>query len=161
MTPTAMTATQAGEFRAAGTDLSERRRSGVSTGPLIDISAAPDTIGMHWGADGQFAHRRLHHHCRHRRRRAHRRGLSGHCRIRARSGDAADPPPRDPRRQSRATFALLVFSQSAYRLPEERRVRLSGAIGQSSLSRQPSTSAPAWRRIPRRWRRRCWPMKRK
>ncbi len=48
MTPSAMTATQAGEFRAAGTDLSERRRSGVSTGPLIDISAAPDTIGMHW-----------------------------------------------------------------------------------------------------------------
>jgi hypothetical protein len=25
----------------------------------------------------------------------------------------------------------------------------------------PSISAPAWRRIPRRWRRRCWPMKRK
>ncbi|MEH2529185.1 xanthine dehydrogenase YagS FAD-binding subunit [Bradyrhizobium sp. AZCC 1588] len=54
MTPTAMTATQAGEFRAAGTDLSERRRSGVSTGPLIDISAAPDMIGMHWGADGSL-----------------------------------------------------------------------------------------------------------
>ena len=52
MTPTAVTATQAGEFRAAGTDLSERRRSGVSTGPLIDIAAAPDMIGMHWGADG-------------------------------------------------------------------------------------------------------------
>jgi xanthine dehydrogenase YagS FAD-binding subunit len=40
------------EFRAAGTDLSERRRSGVSRGPLIDIAAAPDTIGMHWGPDG-------------------------------------------------------------------------------------------------------------
>jgi xanthine dehydrogenase YagS FAD-binding subunit len=40
------------EFRAAGTDVSERRRSGVSTGPLIDIAAAPDTSGMHWGADG-------------------------------------------------------------------------------------------------------------
>ncbi|MBR1273953.1 xanthine dehydrogenase family protein subunit M [Bradyrhizobium sp. AUGA SZCCT0283] len=51
MTSSAMTATQAGEFRAAGTDLSERRRSGVSTGPVIDISAAPDTIGMHWDAD--------------------------------------------------------------------------------------------------------------
>jgi xanthine dehydrogenase YagS FAD-binding subunit len=38
------------EFRAAGTDLSERRRSGVSKGPLID--AAPDTVGMDWGADG-------------------------------------------------------------------------------------------------------------
>ncbi|WP_375415081.1 FAD binding domain-containing protein [uncultured Bradyrhizobium sp.] len=42
----------AAEFRAAGTDLSERRRSGVSKGPLIDITAAPDTIGIHWGADG-------------------------------------------------------------------------------------------------------------
>jgi xanthine dehydrogenase YagS FAD-binding subunit len=42
----------AAEFRAAGTDLSERRRSGVSKGPLIDISASPDTIGIDWGADG-------------------------------------------------------------------------------------------------------------
>jgi xanthine dehydrogenase YagS FAD-binding subunit len=49
-----MTATQTGEFRAAGTDLSERRRSGVSRGPLIDISAAPDMIGMHWAADGSL-----------------------------------------------------------------------------------------------------------
>ena len=54
MTQPAMTATQAGEFRAAGTDLSERRRSGVSRGPLIDISATPDTIGMHWAADGSL-----------------------------------------------------------------------------------------------------------
>ncbi|WP_028350401.1 FAD binding domain-containing protein [Bradyrhizobium murdochi] len=54
MTPTAMTATQAGEFRAAGTDLSERRRSGVSKGPLIDISATSDTIGMHWDTDGSL-----------------------------------------------------------------------------------------------------------
>ena len=49
MTSSAMTVS---EFRAAGTDLSERRRSGVSTGPLIDIVAASDTIGMDWGADG-------------------------------------------------------------------------------------------------------------
>ena len=42
----------AAEFRAAGTDLSERRRSGVSRGPLIDITAAPDTIGIDWSADG-------------------------------------------------------------------------------------------------------------
>ena len=40
------------EFRAAGTDLSERRRSGISRGPLIDIVSAPDTTGIHWGADG-------------------------------------------------------------------------------------------------------------
>ena len=44
--------TQAVEFRAAGTDLSERRRSGVSTGPLMDIVPASDITGMHWGADG-------------------------------------------------------------------------------------------------------------
>jgi xanthine dehydrogenase YagS FAD-binding subunit len=53
MTSATMTAfAQATEFRAAGTDLSERRRSGVSTGPLIDIAATPDTIGIAWGADG-------------------------------------------------------------------------------------------------------------
>ena len=54
MTASAMTATHAAEFRAAGTDLSERRRSGVSTGPLIDLSAAPDTIGTHWSDDGSL-----------------------------------------------------------------------------------------------------------
>jgi xanthine dehydrogenase YagS FAD-binding subunit len=43
--------TQAIEFRAAGTDLSERRRSGVSTGPLMEIVPAADITGMHWGAD--------------------------------------------------------------------------------------------------------------
>jgi xanthine dehydrogenase YagS FAD-binding subunit len=42
------------EFRAAGTDLSERRRSGVSRGPLIDIKTSPDTIAMDWGADGSL-----------------------------------------------------------------------------------------------------------
>ena len=40
------------EFRAAGTDLSERRRSGVSTGPMIDLAPAPDMTGITWGADG-------------------------------------------------------------------------------------------------------------
>jgi xanthine dehydrogenase YagS FAD-binding subunit len=32
--------------------LSERRRSGVSTGPLIDLMPAPDMTGISWGADG-------------------------------------------------------------------------------------------------------------
>ena len=41
----------AAEFRAAGTDLSERRRSGVSTGPLIDIMSSGE-IGITWGTDG-------------------------------------------------------------------------------------------------------------
>jgi len=44
--------TPSAEFRAAGTDISERRRSGVSRGPLIDIAPSPDSIGMAWGADG-------------------------------------------------------------------------------------------------------------
>ncbi len=53
MTSASMTASVPhAEFRAAGTDLSERRRSGVSQGPLIDLAAAPDTIGVTWGADG-------------------------------------------------------------------------------------------------------------
>jgi xanthine dehydrogenase YagS FAD-binding subunit len=53
MTSAAMTASvQLSEFRAAGTDLSERRRSGLSRGPLIDIVAAPDTVGIEWSADG-------------------------------------------------------------------------------------------------------------
>jgi xanthine dehydrogenase YagS FAD-binding subunit len=52
MTNATMTAPAAAEFRAAGTDLSERRRSGVSTGPLIDIAPAPGTVGIDWGAGG-------------------------------------------------------------------------------------------------------------
>jgi len=52
MTSAAMTASiYPAEFRAAGTDLSERRRSGVSRGPLIDLAASPDMTGMEWGAD--------------------------------------------------------------------------------------------------------------
>jgi xanthine dehydrogenase YagS FAD-binding subunit len=53
MTAASMTASvQLSEFRAAGTDLSERRRSGLSRGPLIDIVAAPGTAGIDWSADG-------------------------------------------------------------------------------------------------------------
>ncbi len=52
MTLATMTRTQGPEFRAAGTDLSERRRSGVSSGPLIDIAVDPDMTSMLWGADG-------------------------------------------------------------------------------------------------------------
>jgi xanthine dehydrogenase YagS FAD-binding subunit len=47
-----MTPAMTTEFRAAGTDLSERRRSGVSKGPLMDIVPASDISGMNWGADG-------------------------------------------------------------------------------------------------------------
>jgi xanthine dehydrogenase YagS FAD-binding subunit len=48
---TATLTAPAAEFRAAGTDLSERRRSRVSTGPLIDIMSSGES-GISWGADG-------------------------------------------------------------------------------------------------------------
>jgi xanthine dehydrogenase YagS FAD-binding subunit len=40
------------EFRASGTDLSERRRSGVSLGALIDIPSSPEMTGIAWDATG-------------------------------------------------------------------------------------------------------------
>ena len=51
MSTATMTARAAPEFRAAGTDLSERRRSGVSKGPLIDI-AGERRSSIVWAADG-------------------------------------------------------------------------------------------------------------
>jgi xanthine dehydrogenase YagS FAD-binding subunit len=51
MSVTVTTARTAPEFRAAGTDLSERRRSGVSQGPLVDIAASGDSA-IRWDADG-------------------------------------------------------------------------------------------------------------
>jgi xanthine dehydrogenase YagS FAD-binding subunit len=45
-------ATSAAEFRAGGTDLSERRRSGVSRGPLVDLVRPPGTADITWNADG-------------------------------------------------------------------------------------------------------------
>jgi xanthine dehydrogenase YagS FAD-binding subunit len=42
----------AAEFRAAGTDLSERRRSGVSRGPLIDIAPTPEMTTVDWDSNG-------------------------------------------------------------------------------------------------------------
>jgi xanthine dehydrogenase YagS FAD-binding subunit len=45
------TSAPAAEFRAAGTDLSERRRSGVSKGPVIDL-VLPGDDGIIGGADG-------------------------------------------------------------------------------------------------------------
>jgi xanthine dehydrogenase YagS FAD-binding subunit len=55
MSVAVMTAKPAPEFRAAGTDLSERRRSGVSRGPLVDIAASGDSAiasTISWDADG-------------------------------------------------------------------------------------------------------------
>jgi xanthine dehydrogenase YagS FAD-binding subunit len=49
MSPASMTAQAVPEFRAAGTDISERRRSGISKGPLIDIAG---DRAITWSADG-------------------------------------------------------------------------------------------------------------
>ena len=53
MTTSAVSAaTPSAEFRAAGTDLSERRRSGVSRGPLIDLVRPTDTPDIVWNENG-------------------------------------------------------------------------------------------------------------
>lgn len=52
MTGTTIAIGSAAELRAGGTDLSERRRSGVSTGPLIDLTPSAEMAGMAWGTDG-------------------------------------------------------------------------------------------------------------
>jgi xanthine dehydrogenase YagS FAD-binding subunit len=40
------------EFRASGTDLSERRRTGVSRGTIVDLVPSAETTGISWDADG-------------------------------------------------------------------------------------------------------------
>ena len=40
------------EFRAAGTDLSERRRTGVSRGPVVDLVPTSEMMHVHWDATG-------------------------------------------------------------------------------------------------------------
>ena len=52
MTLATMTAAQVPEFRAAGTDLSERRRSGVSTRTADRSRRRARHDGYAWGADG-------------------------------------------------------------------------------------------------------------
>ena len=106
MTSASMSAsTPSAEFRAAGTDLSERRRSGVSQGPLIDITARPDTIGIDWGVDGAAR-------------------IGAFTTIAAIAADA---------RINGAYPGLAVLPQSAYRLPQEGRTGLSRPQRQSSL----------------------------
>ena len=40
------------EFRAGGTDLSERRRSRVSRGQIVDLTPTDTMTGIAWGQDG-------------------------------------------------------------------------------------------------------------
>ena len=129
-------------------------------GPLIDIVAAPETTGI-TGAPTARAHRRLDQHRHGRRRRPHRAAYPGLAAAARGLGDAADPASRNPRRQSRAALALLVFSQSAFRLPQEGRLGLSGPRRQSSLRRR-LRSRPLRRAASfHAWRPRCSPMTRR
>src|ERR1700746_2262984 len=52
MTGNSMASAQQSEFRAAGTDLSERRRSGVSRGHIIDLARPSGSRDVEWDADG-------------------------------------------------------------------------------------------------------------
>ena len=142
------------EFRASGTDLSERRRSGVSRGPLVDIAPTSGMTGIAWDAAGAARIGASTIDRRDRGRRPAGGGLSRRRRRGGRPGDAADPASRHPRRQSRPALALLVLPQSPYRLPQEgrrstaRRARATIFMASSSISGRASP------RIPRPWRRR-------
>ncbi len=50
--PTAPDQAPRAEFRAGGTDLSERRRSGVSRGPLVDLAPPAGAPDIAWDASG-------------------------------------------------------------------------------------------------------------
>lgn len=52
MSAAAMAITGAPEFRAGATDVSERRRSGISRGDIVDLAPSPDTTGVAWDGDG-------------------------------------------------------------------------------------------------------------
>ena len=52
MTHSTATTASTTEFRAAGTDLSERRRSRVSRGPVIDLNRPADTPDITWDENG-------------------------------------------------------------------------------------------------------------
>ena len=43
---------QDSEYRAGGTDITERRRSGVSRGSVVDLVASPEMSGTAWDATG-------------------------------------------------------------------------------------------------------------
>lgn len=43
---------QRAEYRAGGTDVNERRRSGVTTGDVVDITGLAGLAGVHWGDGG-------------------------------------------------------------------------------------------------------------
>ena len=78
--------------------------------------------------------RRARHRRANRERRGNQKSFSRPARRRVRNRLAADPQRRHRRRQSRATFALLVFPPSRHRLPQERRRPLLRAQRRKPLS---------------------------
>jgi xanthine dehydrogenase YagS FAD-binding subunit len=52
MTGNSTASAQQSEFRAAGTDLSERRRSGVSRADIVDLARPSGSRDVEWDADG-------------------------------------------------------------------------------------------------------------
>jgi xanthine dehydrogenase YagS FAD-binding subunit len=138
MSVAVMTANAAPEFRAAGTDLSERRRSGVSQGPLIDIAASGDNAiesTISWGANGAAHIGAL---ATIASIAADARIIAAYPGVAASASGLATPQVRacHTRWQSRTAVALLVFPPSRHRLPEERRQHLPCTLGQSSLRRR-------------------------
>ena len=99
------------EFRAGGTDLSERRRSGVSRGrcPRHRRPGRASFTGRRWrpAAIGALDEGRRSPLIPDPGAR-----LSGSVGERGRPGDAADPARRDAGRQHRAAQSLLVFPQA-------------------------------------------------
>ena len=121
------------EFRAGGTDLSERRRSGVSRGQIVDLTPTDTMTGIAWGQDGAArigamvtietlaSDARV------------RNAYRGPRRCRCQSSHATDPQRRDAGRKLGPTIAMLVLPQSASCLLEERRSGLPGPRRKSSL----------------------------
>lgn len=52
MSAAIMTREDVAELRAGGTDISERRRSGLSQGPLIDLVPSAEMTGIAWDSQG-------------------------------------------------------------------------------------------------------------
>jgi CO/xanthine dehydrogenase FAD-binding subunit len=157
--PVAAVAREA-EFRASGTDLSERRRSGVSLGALIDILPTPDMTGIAWDATG-----------------AARIGASTS--IAAIAGDArlaaaypgiaaAAAGLATPQIRRLATLGGNLAQRTRcwyYRNPHIDCLKKGGAACPAraraiTCIASPSISGPASRPTPRPWRRRCSPMTR-
>ncbi len=154
----------AGEFRAGGTDLQQRLRSGVSSRPARSTSGCcPDldrarleraAARRRIGALVPIAHAR-------RAIPGSQPPIPGSRRGGRGARDAADPRGRHARRKPAAAQPLLVLPPSGDQLPEEGRRRLPGPRRQPPATASASTSAPAWRRTRRRSARRCSPTTRR